>query len=1416
MFVAGKDVHVLAKTGRTASVQAYDPSMQPVQLDIIDCAVLYESSLTGRKVLMIVEGAIYSPTMDHNLVPPFMLREAGVVVDTTPKCQANSPNDNHHSLYWPGVDLRIPLQLLGIFSYFPTRVPTQDELNDESIPVIRISPEGPWDPNSELHALNENNLLDSEGHVIREPTQQPEKFLLEDVPLIDAHVASVTVSSAEVDYINNIADMRSQVDDYSCTPAFGERLSLDNQGHGPTFFDSHMATKDTLTNFMAAIGSCHAFYGDILFPEYEDEQNNNLLEFEQYVAGSATAVSTKGVDAEHLSKIWRVDRATAERTIDVTSQRCVRSSGNEGLVRNYGTNDRMLRYRRINQHFFMDTFFATKKIGKSTRGNTCCQLFVTDKGFVYVIPMRFKRDLPAAIRAFAKAVGAPDTIICDHAKEQVSKEVKGFLNKIGTTLKVLEEGTPWANRAELYIGLIKEAVRKDMQATDSPLNLWDYCVERRARVNNLTAGNMLALTGRNPHFHTFNDEGDISNLCQFDWYEWVYFRDQSAGFPNPKECLGRCLGPATGEGNEMTQWILKSNGQVVPRRSVRPLSQSEKFDETQIAMRSSFTMLIKENPKLSGTLTPQTTIKDQEQAGEEDNVYVPYEDDSTKPWTIPDVPDPVDSTGRAIDQQPAYDKLIHVELMLPQNGEYQPAKVVGRAKNELGVITGNYDENPIMNTIMYEVEFPDGQVKQYAANIIAENLLNQVDDEGYTITRIDCILDHEKSLKALNPDEMYTVNKQGVKRIRKTTEGWRFKVRWHDKSEQWVPLSILKESNPVDVAIYAKARGIDKEPALAWWVPYTLKKREVIVAAVKARTRKMTHKYGIKVPRSIQEAYAIDAKNGNDFWAKAIKKEMSNVGIAFKILTESKTVPPGWTKVTGHLVFDVKMSLQRKARWVLDGHLTPDVDYSTYAGVVSRESVRIALTYAALNGLDVWTADIKNAYIQAPSSRKDYIICGPEFGLENVGTPALITRALYGGKTAGADFRKHLRDCMKFLKFTSCRADPDVWMRAAVDPDRREYWEYVLLYTDDCLVVSHRGQSVLTDEIGKYFEMKQESIAHPDIYLGGKLRKVELENGVFAWAFGSSQYVQAAVANVENYLREHDANPLPPRCTTPLSPDYRPEIDTSQELCPRLASHYMSMIGVLRWIVELGRVDICCEVSMMSSHLALPRVGHLREVYRIFGYLKSHHNAEMVFDPTVVNVDDHEFRRRDWSSSEMDSELEEPLPNNMPQPRGLGFKIRAYVDADHATDSMTRRSRSGFLVYLNNAPVHWMSKKQTSVETSSYGSEFVAMKLCCEYVRGLRYKLRMMGISLLDEPAYIYGDNKSVLANTTIPDSTLKKKSHSITYHFVREGVARDEWRTSYVNTHDNPADLLTKPLSGMKRRNFVRMILYHIYSYVT
>jgi len=430
-----------------------------------------------------------------------------------------------------------------------------------------------------------------------------------------------------------------------------------------------------------------------------------------------------------------------------------------------------------------------------------------------------------------------------------------------------------------------------------------------------------------------------------------------------------------------------------------------------------------------------------------------------------------------------------------------------------------------------------------------------------------------------------------------------------------------------------------------------------------------------------------------------------------------------------------------------------------------------------------------------------------------VGKKALVLRALYGGKAAGRDFRNHLRACMRHLEFVSCPADPDVWMRPAVKSNGDEYYEYVLLYTDDVLVVSENGERLLREKIGKYFELKEASIGPPKLYLGGHMRKVQLDNGVNAWAFSSSKYVQEAVKNVERYLDEEGGS-LPRKAETPIQTSYRPELDVTPELGPTQAAYYQSLIGMLRWMVELGRVDICLETSMMSSHLAMPREGHLAQLFHMFAHLKKYHNTEMVFDPSdpVVEMDD--FQRKDWTSSEFGHvDGKEELPPNMPKPRGLGLVITAKVDADHASDTLTRRSRTGFIVYLNCAPVYWMSKKQASVESSTFGSEFIAMKHCCEYIRGLRYKLRMMGIPC-EDPAFIQGDNQSVLANTSIPDSTLKKKSQSIAYHLVREGAARDEWRTSYVNTHDNESDLLTKVLpAGEKRHGFVRRVLHHIFN---
>jgi hypothetical protein len=126
----------------------------------------------------------------------------------------------------------------------------------------------------------------------------------------------------------------------------------------------------------------------------------------------------------------------------------------------------------------------------------------------------------------------------------------------------------------------------------------------------------------------------------------------------------------------------------------------------------------------------------------------------------------------------------------------------------------------------------------------------------------------------------------------------------------------------------------------------------------------------------------------------------------------------------------------------------------------------------------------------------------------------------------------------------------------------------------------------------------------------------------------------------------------------------------------------------------------------------------------------------MVFDPTYPEIDMDAFKECDWK--EFYCEAKEPLPPNIPQPRGKEIDCRLYVDSDHAGDRLIRRSRTGFFIFLNTAPLIWFSKRQSTVETSGFGAEFVAMKNGMETLRGVRYKLRMMGIPI-DGPAYIYG-----------------------------------------------------------------------------
>ena len=203
---------------------------------------------------------------------------------------------------------------------------------------------------------------------------------------------------------------------------------------------------------------------------------------------------------------------------------------------------------------------------------------------------------------------------------------------------------------------------------------------------------------------------------------------------------------------------------------------------------------------------------------------------------------------------------------------------------------------------------------------------------------------------------------------------------------------------------------------------------------------------------------------------------------------------------------------------------------------MSRETVRIALTYAALHGLNVMAADIRNAYLQAPISVKYWTTLGPEFGSELRGRRANIVRALYGTKLAGSDFRNHLRDCMEKMGFSSCLADPDLWMRKVVSDSGEQYYEYVLLYVDDCLVISQHPRKILV-KIDYYFPLKPDLVGPPNLYLGAKLSKIQLPNGVEAWSASTSQDIQEAVKNVETHL-EQASMKLTKKAATPLTAKY--------------------------------------------------------------------------------------------------------------------------------------------------------------------------------------------------------------------------------------------------------------------------------------
>ena len=882
---------------------------------------------------------------------------------------------------------------------------------------------------------------------------------------------------------------------------------------------------------------------------------------------------------------------------------------------------------------------------------------------------------------------------------------------------------------------------------------------------------------------------------QHSWYEDVWYRDADG-----ENKIGKWLGPAVGIGGGDCYWILPISARPIARSTVWSITAEEltveAIKDTIRALNIAITEKIGDHldeatveAGLAGALPENGDYFDDD---EEDIV----EEEATRPEQDEYTPE-------------AFDGYLTASVMLPRGGEVLRAQVVSRKRDANGNPIGRANPNPILDTRVYEVEFEDGAREYYSANLIAENMYSQIDTEGNRYLLLSEIIDHLKDKRAMDKDDGTYVDKHGRAKPRITTQGWKLLVEWKDGTTSWVPLKDMKESFPIETAEYAVANKISEEPAFKWWVEDTLRRRHRIINKVKsAKYWKRTHKYGIRLPHSVEEALKLDEESGTDFWRKAIEKEMRNVMPAFEFRDDDK-MPIGYRKIRCHMVFDVKIGdLTRKARFCANGNETDPPKESTFSTVVSRETVRLFFLMAALNDLDILSADIQNAYLNAPVRERLYTIAGKEFGPKLQGRPVLIVRALYGLRSSGKAFRDYLASNLREMGYTSSKADPDLWMRPDTKSDGTEYYHYVICYVDDVAVAMEDPKEFM-EALSKRFTLKEGSVQEPELYLGADVKKWYIADsddpGKVRWALASTKYTKRAIADLEVEL-DAIGKRLPTKVTTPLASGYRPEIDQSVELNPERQNYFQGLIGVLRWICELGRVDILMPVSMLSRYLVAARVGHLDQVFHMFAYLKRYETSTMVFDDTEPEFDERRFKECDWSEYYPDAT--EAVPSDMPTPRGKSVVMSCFVDADHAGCRVTRRSHTGVLIFVNRAPILWFSKRQNTVESSTFGSEFVAMRIAIEMIEGLRYKLRMMGVAI-QGACNVFCDNNAVVLNTSVPESMLKKKHAAINYHRAREAIAAGIIRIAKEDTATNIADLLTKCLPGPALRVHANRILW-------
>ena len=954
--------------------------------------------------------------------------------------------------------------------------------------------------------------------------------------------------------------------------------------------------------------------------------------------------------------------------------------------------------------------------------------------------------------------GAMDTLISDGGKYEISKQVTDLLRSLFIQDYQSEPYHQHQNKAENRFGLAKRYTNTVMNTSGCPACCWLLCLQYICVVLNHLASPTLqgicpvqALEGTTP---------DISFLLHFSFYDPVYYRIDSSepdlNFPSSSnEKKGYWVGFADNQGDSLTWRILTEDTQkIIIRSGVRS------------ALRTTT------NQRLASPSGEGTTLPFPIPYSPQSQNYLPLDplDASTpnfehfvKSQTGEDEDNPIPMVNIDIPN------LLGRSFLLPpeDNGERHMAKIIDID-----------DHGQTLEDIKFKLKINKDQAEEIMSyNQLMDYIQKGTDAEQDpdSLFKFRDIVAHQGPLESTDP------NHKGSK--------YNVMVEWESGEVTYEPLTLISKDDPITCAVYAKKHDLLDTTGWKHLKRYAKTSKRLIRAVKQSRIRQVRasarYQHGFQVPKDYNDAMRLDKENGNTHWQDAMDLELTQIHEykVFKDTGKAKfhngkvVTPDGFQKIRVHFVYAVKHDGRFKARLVADGHLTKEPVESIYSGVVSLRSLRMVVFLSQLNNLEIWGADVGNAYLEADTDEKLCIMAGPEFK-ELQGHLLIMVKALYGTCSGGARWDDRLFDILQELKFKPSKADPDVWMRP--EPGGTCY-EYIAVYVDD-LAIAAKDPQAFCNELKKKYNLKLKGVGPLEYHLGCTYKKDP--DGTLA--ADPRRYVNKILESYKRMFKEK-----PRKSRPPLEGGDHPELDTSELCDEHQTKQFQTLIGQLQWLISLGCFDIAVHVMSLSRFRAQPRKGHLDRAKRIVGYLLFLPDGAIRFrigEPDFSSLKDQEY---DWTRTVYSGACEQ-IPHDIPKPLGKHVQTTHYVDANLHHDLATGKAVTAALHFLNQTPIDAYTKRQSTVETATYGSEFVAARTAVDQIIDIRTALRYLGVPIRDK-SYMFGDNKSVVTSSTIPNSTISKRHHLASYHRVREAIAAKFISFHWKDGKSNPADILSK-----------------------